>query len=58
MTRATEAGYTSDPALHFFLERYAAAYQAELQQVQHTLQSLQEAQDFQRRLEGEANPSR
>ncbi|MEX2318703.1 MAG: Gfo/Idh/MocA family oxidoreductase, partial [Bauldia sp.] len=30
VTRATEAGYMSDPALHFFLERYAEAYRAEL----------------------------
>lgn len=30
VTRATEAGYLSDPALHFFLERYAEAYRAEL----------------------------
>ena len=27
---ATEAGFTTDPVLPFFLERYAAAYQAEL----------------------------
>jgi myo-inositol 2-dehydrogenase/D-chiro-inositol 1-dehydrogenase len=27
---ATGAGFTSDPALPFFLERYAAAYRAEL----------------------------
>ena len=27
---ATDAGFTSDPALPFFLERYAAAYRAEL----------------------------
>jgi myo-inositol 2-dehydrogenase / D-chiro-inositol 1-dehydrogenase len=30
VTRASEAGYVSDPALHFFLERYAEAYRAEL----------------------------
>jgi myo-inositol 2-dehydrogenase / D-chiro-inositol 1-dehydrogenase len=28
--RATEAGYLREPALHFFLERYAEAYRAEL----------------------------
>ena len=27
---ATNAGFTSDPVLPFFLERYAAAYRAEL----------------------------
>ena len=30
VTRATERGYTSDPALHFVLERYAEAYRLEL----------------------------
>jgi len=30
VTRADAGGFTSDPALHFFLERYAEAYRAEL----------------------------
>jgi myo-inositol 2-dehydrogenase / D-chiro-inositol 1-dehydrogenase len=28
--KATADGFASDPALHFFLERYAAAYRAEM----------------------------
>jgi myo-inositol 2-dehydrogenase/D-chiro-inositol 1-dehydrogenase len=28
--KATSAGFASDPTLHFFLERYAAAYRAEM----------------------------
>jgi myo-inositol 2-dehydrogenase / D-chiro-inositol 1-dehydrogenase len=34
---ATEAGFTSDPVLPFFLERYAAAYRAELAHFLHAL---------------------
>ena len=30
MELATDAGFTTDPVLPFFLERYAAAYRAEL----------------------------
>ena len=31
VTVASEAGYTADPLLDFFMERYADAYSAELQ---------------------------
>lgn len=38
------------------LGRQVALLEAELQHVQHTMQGLQEAQDFQRRLESEPEP--
>ena len=39
------------------LSRQVALLETELQQVQHALQSLQDSQDFQRRLESESKPS-
>ena len=56
----TWARLRSEPTLQTqneLLSRQVALLETELQQMQHTLRSLQEAQEFQRRLEGGANPS-